>query len=94
VFGAKRGEFIWTEEFRAFIYQGRTIPPEEFNVVFKHVFRFSRDENPEIRLIEDTAPTPEQKVKDAIDVLMELDPQILRSPKGPRPKGRDPMPAC
>lgn len=78
VFGHRKGQFIWVEQYQAYIYKGTPVRPKEFNEVFKHVFNFCRDESPSVVLIDDVELTPEELVSEAITTLRMFAPDALK----------------
>lgn len=92
VYGYRRDEFIWVEEYQAFVFKGKPTYPEQFNAVFKEVFDFHREDAPEIKCIVPSNPTPEELVSDAIVTLKHFAPDLLKPAKG-RPPSKQPEPA-
>lgn len=92
VYGARRGDFIYVEAYHAFVYKAKPVGEEQFNDVFKEVFRHYREEEPEVRLVPDPKLTPEELVKDAVATLRHFEPELLRPQIGRPPKSLNAKP--
>jgi hypothetical protein len=85
VYGFRRDEFVWVEEHKAYVFNGKPVYAEKFNEISKYVFDKYRVDEPEVKCLLESPPTPEELVSDAIVTLKHFAPELLKPTPGRKP---------
>lgn len=95
IYGFKRGEFIWSEEHKCYIYHGKEFDEVEFNKVADRALRSFSDMLPTVRIISEPAKAPISEIpsddlrpitiEEATAFLMREAPHLLATDK-PEPR--------
>lgn len=93
--GYKKREFVWNEQHRAFIYEGREFDAAEFNEKFDKAWRNNQDLAPRARVVglaTPVAPPPAPHIADeamsveqAESILNRFAPERLKKKPGRKP---------